>query len=115
MKQWEIAYNVKIMCCWYQAGFNHRDYVYSKPYIEYSFVESRYFVVNGEPVTDSGWDPSPSVHFRHRGQANVGWADGHVSFEKMGKYDGINDDETRPTDMDLGWFAPMDNTSFDLK
>ena len=84
-------------------------------YIEYSFAEPRYFVVNGEAVVDSGWDPSPSIHFRHRGQANVGWADGHVSSEKMGKYDGINDDGTRPTDLDLGWFEPMDNTQFDLK
>ena len=84
-------------------------------YIEYPFAEPRYFVVNGEPVVDSGWNPSPSIHFRHRGQANVGWADGHVSSEKMGRYDGINYGGVRPADMDLGWFEPMDNTSFDLK
>jgi prepilin-type processing-associated H-X9-DG protein/prepilin-type N-terminal cleavage/methylation domain-containing protein len=84
-------------------------------YIEYSFVEPRYFVINGVPAIDTGWNPSPSIHFRHRGQANVGWADGHVSSERMGRYDGINDDGVRPTDMDLGWFEPMDNTSFDLK
>lgn len=84
-------------------------------YIEYSFAEPRYFVVDGEPVIDSGWDPSPSIHFRHRGRANVGWADGHVSSKKMGKYDGINDDGTRPATMDLGWFEPMDNSLFDLK
>jgi hypothetical protein len=55
-------------------------------YIEYSFAEPRYFVV-----------------------------DGHVSSEKMGNYDGINPDGVSPSDMDLGWFEPMDNTLFDLK
>jgi len=93
------------------------DTAMAKPgfYIEYSFAEPRYFVVDGKPVVDSGWNPSPSIHFRHRGQANIGWVDGHVSSEKMGKYDGINPDGVSPTDMDLGWFEPMDNTLFDLK
>jgi prepilin-type N-terminal cleavage/methylation domain-containing protein/prepilin-type processing-associated H-X9-DG protein len=84
-------------------------------YIEYSFAEPRYFVVSGEAVVDSGWDPSPSIHFKHRGKANIGWVDGHLSSEKMGRYDGINDDGTRPAAMNLGWFEPMDNTLFDLK
>jgi len=84
-------------------------------YIEYSFAEPRYFVVDGKSVIDSGWNPSPSIHFRHRGQANIGWADGHVSSKKMGRYGGVNNDGTRPANMDLGWFEPMDNTRFDLK
>lgn len=84
-------------------------------YTAYSFAEPRYFVVNGEPVTNSGWNPSPSIHFRHRGQGNVGWVDGHVSSKKMGKYDGRNDDGVKPADMYLGWFEPMDNSLFDLK
>ncbi len=84
-------------------------------YIEYSFSEPRYFVVNGEPVVDAGWVPSPSIHFRHRHQANIGWGDGHVSSEIRGGYDGINEDGSRPADMELGWFKPMDNTFFDLE
>ena len=42
--------------------------------IEYSFVEP--------PTTESGPD-SPSIHFRHRGKANIGWADGHVEAMTM--------------------------------
>ena len=84
-------------------------------YIEYSFAEPRYFVVNGVPVTDSGWNPTPSIHFRHRGRANVGWVDGHVTSERMADYDGVNPDGVRPAEMNLGWFEPMDNTLFDLK
>ena len=85
-------------------------------YIEYSFAEPRYFVVKGEPfIGGAGWEPDPSIHFRHRSMANIGWVDGHISSEKMGRYDGLNDDGLRPTDMGLGWFEPMDNTLFDLK
>jgi len=84
-------------------------------FVEHSFAEPRFFVVDGLPVTDSGWDPSPSIHFRHWDKANVGWVDGHVSSEKMGKYNGLNPDGTRPARMNLGWFEPMNNTHFDLK
>ena len=64
------------------------DTAMAKPgfYIEYSFAEPRYFVINGVPVTDSRWNPSPSIHFWHRGRANISWIDSHVSSEKIGKY-----------------------------
>jgi prepilin-type N-terminal cleavage/methylation domain-containing protein len=84
-------------------------------YIEYSFAEPRYFVVNGAPVTDAGWNPTPSIHFRHRRRASVGWVDAHVTSERMADYDGINPDGTAPAGMNLSWFAPMDNSLFDLK
>ena len=84
-------------------------------YIEYSFAEPRYFVVSGEPVISSGWQPRPSIHFRHLGRANIGWVDGHIGSEKMTEYNGLNEDGLRPIDMDLGWFEPIDNSSFDLK
>jgi hypothetical protein len=33
----------------------------------------------------------------------------------MGIYEGLNDDGTKPADIGLGWFEPMDNSLFDLK
>jgi prepilin-type N-terminal cleavage/methylation domain-containing protein len=81
--------------------------------IEYSFAEPRYFLVAGEP--DMTWDPDPSIHFRHRRKATIAWSDAHTSYEKMGKYDGFNEDGLQPSTMNLGWFEPMDNSMFDLK
>jgi prepilin-type N-terminal cleavage/methylation domain-containing protein/prepilin-type processing-associated H-X9-DG protein len=81
--------------------------------VEYSFAEPRYYLINGIPDTHS-WDPLPSIHFRHRGQASVGWVDGHISSEKMGRYDGTNSDGAKPSKFNIGWFEPMDNTPFDL-
>ena len=80
---------------------------------EYSFAEPRFFLIYGRPNT--AWDPSPSIHFRHLAQANVGWADAHVGSQKMGQYDGVNEDGTKPSEMNLGWFEPMDNSMFDLE
>ena len=82
-------------------------------YTEYSFAEPRYFVMYGDAGTNS-WEPSPSIHFRHRRQASVGWADGHVSSEKMGRYDGTNSDGAKPSKFNIGWFEPLDNSLFDL-
>lgn len=84
-------------------------------YTEYSFAIPRYFVANGEPVINTGWDPDPSIHFRHRGRANIGWVDGSVASKKMGKYEGTNKAGIKMKDMKLGWFEPMNNTMFDLK
>ena len=46
--------------------------------VEYSFVEA--------PRFEAWWNsPStPSIHFRHSGNANVAWCDGHVTIEPMG-------------------------------
>lgn len=84
-------------------------------YTEYSFAEPRFFVVGGEPDTDTGWEPDPSIHFRHRNRANIGWVDGSVVSKKMGKYEGTNQAGVKFKDMKLGWFEPMNNTMFDLK
>jgi prepilin-type N-terminal cleavage/methylation domain-containing protein/prepilin-type processing-associated H-X9-DG protein len=83
-------------------------------YIEYSFAEPRYFVRNGEELSE-GWDPAPSIHFRHRKKASIAWADGHATSEKIGKSDVVNPDGTKPYEMNIGWFNPMDNSLFDLK
>ena len=67
--------------------------------IEYSFAEPPQFAGGGAP-----W---PSIHFRHRGRANVAWCDGHVSSEPLARTDG------RSAARALGWFGPDDNTLFD--
>ena len=82
-------------------------------YIEYSFAEPPFTVYNGRPV--KGFYMSPSIHFRHRDDANIGWADGHIDSQKMAKFNITNPDGVRPTDMMLGWFGLLDNSLFDLK
>ena len=67
--------------------------------IEYSFAEPPRFAGGGTP-----W---PSIHFRHRGRANVAWADGHVSAEPLERTG------ARGAAQGLGWFGPDDNTLFD--
>ena len=67
--------------------------------IEYSFAEPPRFA--------SGGNPWPSIHFRHSGQANVAWCDGHVSAEALDRTD------SRSASHRLGWFGPDDNSLFD--
>ena len=67
--------------------------------IEYSFAEPPRFA--------DGSVPWPSIHFRHRGKANVAWADGHVSAETLSRTDGPSAPHA------LGWFGPDDNELFD--
>ena len=66
--------------------------------IEYSFAEPPAFAGGG-----SAW---PTLHFRHRGKANVAWCDGRVTSERLSHSSG------RFAPHPLGWFAP-DNTPFD--
>ncbi|WP_428937723.1 prepilin-type N-terminal cleavage/methylation domain-containing protein [Fontivita pretiosa] len=74
--------------------------------IEYSFLEPP---VAGDPAQV----PSPSIHFRHRGRANVAWLDGHVSLHAMewtwprNIYGAVN------ASHHLGYFGPKDNRLFD--
>jgi prepilin-type processing-associated H-X9-DG protein/prepilin-type N-terminal cleavage/methylation domain-containing protein len=67
--------------------------------IEYSFAEPPRFAGGGTP-----W---PSIHFRHRGMANVAWCDGHVSSEPLARSGGPASPHP------LGWFGPDDNRLFD--
>ncbi|MCK4341797.1 MAG: prepilin-type N-terminal cleavage/methylation domain-containing protein [Phycisphaerae bacterium] len=80
--------------------------------IEYSFAEPRFHpqYVHFQARMD------PSIHFRHNGQVNVAWCDGHVnrrlrSFTwKSICYDGD------PARENLGWFGQNDDNSyFDLE
>lgn len=82
-------------------------------YIEYSFAEPPYFVMDGQLFT--GMYSSPSIHFRHRGQANIGWSDGHISSQKMAEVSEENVYSVLSAKMKLGWFGPVDNSLFDLK
>jgi len=85
----------------------------SKSLIEYSFAEAPFAVQYGRPVTS--FYMSPSVHFRHRGRANVGWADGHVEPRQLARLDRKNVYGMNSSEMNLGWFDPVDNSLFDLK
>ena len=67
--------------------------------IEYSFAEPPQFAGGGTP-----W---PTIHFRHRGRANVAWADGHVTSEARARAG------SRGAAQGLGWFGPDDNSLFD--
>jgi prepilin-type processing-associated H-X9-DG protein/prepilin-type N-terminal cleavage/methylation domain-containing protein len=81
--------------------------------VEYSFAEPPHFVSLGPsgPV-ESSLLGDPSIHFRHRRQANAAWCDGHVSPEQMSF--------TKPTNIyqgdnhywQVGWFGPQDNSLF---
>lgn len=78
--------------------------------IEYSFAEPRF-----HPQMSS-FRADPSIHFRHRDLANVGWCDGHVDAQRRtfthssGLYKGD------PKRWNLGWFGERDDNSlFDLR
>lgn len=89
------------------------DTAFGQPYgnpeflVEYSFAEA-YRFVDGSG-TEFG-RATPSIHFRHAGNANVVWCDGHVSQEQM-----TIKDSPEQTKLKLGWFGPPDNSLFDPK
>ena len=82
-------------------------------YIEYSFAEPPYAVYGGKVMT--GFYMSPSIHFRHRGRANVGWVAGNVEARQMAELEGASAYGVDSAAMKLGWFEPVDNTPFDLE
>lgn len=87
--------------------------------IEYSFAEQPFVVSSGMAFDgNSGVKmyTSPSIHFRHRGQANIGWADGHINsmeISETSKLKNIYGEDSFSEK--LGWFEPLDNSPFDLK
>lgn len=82
-------------------------------YLEYSFVEPPFFVSGGK--TQPGWGyASPSMHFRHRGDANIGWVDCHVSSLGAVKFERVNAYGVKSSDMQLGWHQ-LSNDLFDLR
>jgi prepilin-type N-terminal cleavage/methylation domain-containing protein len=76
--------------------------------IEYSFIEPRFWPDN------PAYRPDPSIHFRHRAEANAVWMDGHATNETRtfthasGFYPGD------PEELGIGWFGMDDsNDLFD--
>lgn len=77
--------------------------------IEYSFAEPRYHPENPRFRAD------PSIHFRHRGRANVGWVDGHVDASRMTFTHSSGFYPVKPERYGIGWFGESDdNRLFDL-
>lgn len=79
--------------------------------IEYSFAESPAWVGpdpwKPDELVEVG-RPIPSIHFRHRGKANVAWVDGHVDDQpfKFSKTEALEA-------VMIGWFGPNSNDLFD--
>lgn len=76
---------------------------------EESFVypPTSYYAWNGALFP---WNPSPSMHFRHRDRASIAWADGHATSEKMEW--SVNVFGTDYGALKFGWFGPHDETLF---
>jgi prepilin-type processing-associated H-X9-DG protein len=75
--------------------------------IEYSFAEAYRQLTEKPPVSEAEI-ADPTIHFRHRGRAQVVWCDGHVTGETL------TTQKAGPfTRNRLGWFGGPDNTLFD--
>jgi len=89
------------------TGFNQNGML-----IEYSFAEPPYFIMNGKLF--KRMSVLPSIHFRHKGGANVGWSDGHCDTRQKANCKGLKSYNKDFDGMNLGWFEPLNNTLFDL-
>jgi len=78
------------------------EYSFSKPYYQFKSSKSP----DGSVESSGVWDPS--IHFRHRGKANVVWCDGHISCEEM-----TVAKSAEHTKNLLGWFGEENNELFD--
>lgn len=77
--------------------------------IEYSFCEPPRFVFfNGVKIIEVG-RPVPSIHFRHLGETNVVWCDGHVSSEPFA-FSKLEQEVLEQ--FKIGWFGLEDNRLF---
>ena len=102
--------------------FTDSAYAYWNPLrmVEYSFCEPPWHVSTGArnaytpPIR-----PNPTIHFRHRGYANVAWVDGHVTPEELTFTAAYQTHGQLPKDkakrLGLGWFGPDSNELFDLE
>ncbi len=78
--------------------------------IEYSFAEPRFH------PQFAGTRADPSIHFRHRGLANVAWCDGHVDAHERTFTASSGLYRTKPERFGIGWFGRHDdNRLFDLQ
>lgn len=80
--------------------------------IEESFVYPPYSL-NGRQVATEWGLATPTMHFRHRGQASVAWCDGHVDSRRMSfSLPGKNVYDGYPERSNIGWTGPKDNSLF---
>jgi len=86
--------------------------------IAYSFCEPPFWDC-GPPIGPIDMSPDPSIDFRHLGQTNVAWVDGHVNSQGMSfsasyqTHSLITGEEAES--QGIGWFGPQSNDLFDLK
>jgi prepilin-type N-terminal cleavage/methylation domain-containing protein len=81
--------------------------------IEYSFAEPPFFCWQGTVFEDNLM--SPSMHFRHHGEAAVAWSDGHVDMRGAAPHQGDNVYGVNSSCLNLGWLDPLGNSWFDLE
>ena len=74
--------------------------------IEYSFVEPRFFPAFGLTARTD-----PSMHFRHRGDANIAYLDGHVSSESQTFTWSSGFYAESPESAQLGWHGSEDSNA----
>jgi prepilin-type processing-associated H-X9-DG protein/prepilin-type N-terminal cleavage/methylation domain-containing protein len=121
---------------WPPISSSSNQVVPGQPIMEYSFVEPNYFT-NAEHYDSAIYDnypnpnysldtvdlshsDNPSIHFRHSGNANIAWCDGHVSSEGPMTYPGSRmiipyyGTPINYAQYGLGWFGPDDNSLFTL-
>jgi len=91
--------------------FADTGFVQNGTLIEYSFAEPPFFVMNGYLLKRYA---KPSIHFRHRGSANIAWADGSVSSQKIAEFN-KKAQSLSSYNTQLGWFEPLDNSLFDIE
>jgi prepilin-type processing-associated H-X9-DG protein/prepilin-type N-terminal cleavage/methylation domain-containing protein len=90
----------------------------SRTKIAYSFCHPPFweFGPSGGP---SGMSPNPTIDFRHLGQCNVAWADGHADSQNMDftlsylTHSMIDGAEAKS--YGVGWFGSKTNELFDTK
>ncbi len=81
------------------SGYATGDSIQEYPYCEPPFWDF------GSGPTE--WRPSPTVHFRFRGKALIGWCDGRVTAEEPEVRDvGENPHGGDAEAQQLGWFGP---------
>lgn len=76
---------------------------------EYPFAEPWQWVAPNGKLSGA---MEPSIHFRHRGLANIAWCDGRVSAEKPSKIGGENSyggDAARDL---IGWIGPEEDNGW---
>lgn len=79
--------------------------------IEYAFAQAPWYVGPGSTAQTAWGDPTPSMHFRHNGTANVLWLDWHATSEEMGSTTSQNPYGGDNRQLGVGWVGGRD---FDL-